>query len=232
MTKSVLTGIKPTGFPHLGNYVGAIRPALRRAEHLDDAFFFIADYHALNQVQDPLLFNEYSYVVAATWLACGLDPERICFYRQSDIPEVFELTTILAAFTPKGWMNKSHAYKALVADNTEAGRDPDADVNMGLFTYPVLMAADILALGANLVPVGKDQVQHVEIARDIAIRVNNHCDEPVLVVPEYELEAAAEWIPGLDGRKMSKSYENIIPLFATEPEWRKLIMSIKTDSSG
>jgi tryptophanyl-tRNA synthetase len=232
MTKRVLTGIKPTGYPHLGNYVGAIRPALRRATDVDHAFFFIADYHALNQVQDPNLFNEYSYVVAATWLACGLDPSVCSFYRQSDIRETFELTTILSAFTPKGWMNKAHAYKAAVADNREAGRDDDVDVNMGLYTYPMLMAADILVFRSEIVPVGKDQVQHVEIARDIALRVNRDVGTDVLTLPDYELDSESESIPGLDGRKMSKSYDNTIPLFATEKEWKQEIYSIKTDSSG
>jgi tryptophanyl-tRNA synthetase len=232
MTNRVLTGIKPTGLPHLGNYVGAIRPALRRATDVDHAFFFIADYHALNQVQDPDLFNEYSYVIAATWLACGLDPTVCSFYRQSDIRETFELTTILSAFTPKGWMNKAHAYKAAVAANREAGRDDDVDVNMGLFTYPMLMAADILVFRAQIVPVGKDQVQHVEIARDIALRLNHDVGAEVLTVPDYEMSSDAEAIPGLDGRKMSKSYSNTIPLFATAKEWKQAIASIKTDSSG
>jgi tryptophanyl-tRNA synthetase len=232
MTKRVLTGIKPTGYPHLGNYVGAIRPALRGATDPDHAFFFIADYHALNQVQDPALFNEYSYVVAATWLACGLDPAVCSFYRQSDIRETFELTTVLSAFTPKGWMNKAHAYKAAVAENREAGRDDDVDVNMGLYTYPVLMAADILVFRSEVVPVGRDQVQHVEIARDIAMRFNHDVGADVLTLPDHELPSAAEAIPGLDGRKMSKSYENTIPLFATSKEWKQGIYSIKTDSSG
>jgi len=232
MPKRVLTGIKPTGYPHLGNYVGAIRPALRRATDVDHAFFFIADYHALNQVQDAQLFNEYSYVVAATWLACGLDPAVCSFYRQSDIRETFELTTILSAFTPKGWMNKAHAYKAALAANREAGRDDDVDINMGLFTYPMLMAADILVFRSEIVPVGKDQVQHVEIARDIALRLNNHVGADVLTLPDYELDSDAEAIPGLDGRKMSKSYDNTIPLFATKKEWKQGIYSIKTDSSG
>jgi tryptophanyl-tRNA synthetase len=232
MTKRVLTGIKPTGVPHLGNYVGAIRPALRRATDPEHAFFFIADYHALNQVQDPALFNEYSYVVAATWLACGLDPAVCSFYRQSDIRETFELTTILSAFTPKGWMNKAHAYKAAVDTNREAGESDDAGVNMGLFTYPMLMAADILVFRSEIVPVGKDQVQHVEIARDIALRLNRDVGTDVLTLPDYELPSDAEAIPGLDGRKMSKSYNNTIPLFATAKEWKKGISSIKTDSSG
>jgi tryptophanyl-tRNA synthetase len=232
MGEIVLTGIKPTGVPHLGNYVGAIRPALSRVDAADAAYFFIADYHALNQIQDPAEFNRLSYSLAATWLACGLDPDRCAFYRQSDVPETFELVTILSAFTPKGWMNKAHAYKAATAANEAGGADPDADVNMGLYTYPVLMAADILVFGAHIVPVGGDQVQHIEIARDIAIRFNHHTSSEALVVPEYRVEADAAAIPGLDGRKMSKSYDNVIPLFATPAQWKKLIMAIKTDSSG
>ncbi len=228
----VLTGIKPTGYPHLGNYVGAIRPALDRAARSTDSLFFIADYHALNQVQDARTFNHLGYAVAATWLACGLDPTSSRLYRQSDIPEVFELATILAAFSPKGWMNKAHAYKSAVADNAHAGRDHDTNVNMGLYTYPLLMAADILAFDATIVPVGRDQVQHVEIARDIALRVNSHYSEPVFVIPEYELRPDIGAIPGIDGRKMSKSYGNAIPLFAASGEWRSLVYRIKTDSSA
>jgi len=232
MTKRVLTGIKPTGVPHLGNYVGAIRPALRRATDPEHSYFFIADYHALNQVQDPDEFNEFSYVVAATWLACGLDPDASSFYRQSDIRETFELTTILSAFTPKGWMNKAHAYKAAVDANRGANEPEDAGVNMGLYTYPMLMAADILVFRSEIVPVGKDQVQHVEIARDIALRFNHTVGRDVLTLPDFEMPSDAEAIPGLDGRKMSKSYNNIIPLFATPKQWKQGIASIKTDSSG
>jgi tryptophanyl-tRNA synthetase len=232
MSERVLTGVKPTGFLHIGNYVGAIRPALEREAHSANSFFFIADYHALNQIQNAKEFNLLSYAVAASWLACGLDPSRSLFYRQSDVSEVFELTTILAAFTPKGWMNKAHAYKAAVAENIEADRDRDADINMGLYTYPLLMAADILIFDATLVPVGRDQVQHVEIARDIALRVNSHYGEDVFILPECEIQGDAEAIPGLDGRKMSKSYGNTIPLFASREEWRSRVYGIKTDSSG
>jgi tryptophanyl-tRNA synthetase len=232
MQDRVLTGIKPTGYPHLGNYVGAIRPALDRAARSANSLFFIADYHALNQVQDRGEFNHLGYAVAATWLACGLDPSSSRLYRQSDIPEVFELATILAAFSPKGWMNKAHAYKAAVADNITAGRDRDTNVNMGLYTYPLLMAADILVFDATIVPVGRDQVQHVEIARDIALRVNSHYGEPVFVIPEYELRPDVAAIPGIDGRKMSKSYDNSIPLFAPSGDWRSLVYRIKTDSSA
>jgi len=227
----VLTGIKPTGTIHLGNYVGAIRPSLNRAQASEESFFFIADYHALNQVQDPQMYKQWTYSVAASWLCSGLDPQKSHFYRQSDILEDFELTTILTALTPKGWMNKSHAYKASVDKNVEQGLDSDVEINMGLYTYPILMAADILIFDANLVPVGKDQIQHLEITRDIALRVNNIYGEDTLVIPEYEIEAATQSIPGTDARKMSKSYNNIIPLFASKKEWKKAIYSVVTDSS-
>jgi tryptophanyl-tRNA synthetase len=230
MAERVLTGIKPTGYPHVGNYVGAIRPALRRGERADEAFFFIADYHALNQIQDPRELNKLTYAVAATWIACGLDPDRFFFYRQSDVPEVFELAVILAAIAPKGWMNTAHAYKAAVSENERRGVDRDAHVNMGLYTYPLLMAADILVFGADVVPVGRDQAQHVEIAREVASRFNAHFGE-TFTLPRYELEEDAEAIPGLDGRKMSKAYSNTIPLFATHEEWRRAVYSIKTDST-
>lgn len=231
MSERVLTGIKPTGVPHLGNYVGAIKPALDRAVLAAESFFFIADLHALNQVQDPEEYNHLGYCVAASWLSSGLDPNRSYFYRQSDVPQVFELATMISAFTPKGWMNKGHAYKAAVSENQEAGRDADVGINMGLFTYPILMAADIFMFDADVVPVGVDQVQHVEIARDIAIRINQHYDTEVLAVPCHELSQDAESIPGLDGRKMSKSYGNIIPAFAGEKTWKQLVGKIVTDTS-
>ncbi|MCC7405092.1 MAG: tryptophan--tRNA ligase, partial [Bdellovibrionales bacterium] len=166
--KIVLTGVKPTGQPHIGNYLGAMRPALSLAGGAQtQSYFFIADYHSLTNVHDAKLLSEMIYEVAASWLACGLDPAKTVFYRQSDVPEIFELSWILACFSPKGLMNRAHAYKAKVAEAEEAGKnDPDALVNMGLFTYPVLMAADILIFGTHLVPVGEDQIQHVEIARD------------------------------------------------------------------
>lgn len=229
---AVLTGIKPTGHPHLGNYVGAIRPALDRATGSARSMFFIADYHALNQMDDPDLYTELCDSVAAAWLACGLDPGRSHFYCQSDIPEVFELATILAAVTPKGWMNKAHAYKAKVEANLEAGEEPDVGVNMGLYTYPILMAADILAFDTAVVPVGADQVQDVEITRDMAARLNAFCGEEVVRLPDYELQARGQAIPGTDGRKMSKSYGNVVPLFAEESEWREAIVGIVTDSTG
>jgi tryptophanyl-tRNA synthetase len=171
----VLTGIKPTGTPHLGNYVGAIRPAVKTlAEPGTEAFFFIADYHALTGLPRHDEFRTHSYEVAATWLAAGLDPKRCTFYRQSDVPEVFELSWIIACHCPKSMMNRAHAYKAAVQANEEAGvADLDAGVNMGLYSYPILMAADILAFDSEVVPVGRDQAQHVEYARDLAIRINH-----------------------------------------------------------
>lgn len=231
MSERVLTGIKPTGVPHVGNYVGAIRPALERAERSSESFFFIADLHALNQVQDPEEFNRLGYCVAATWLSSGLDPDKSHFYRQSDIPEVFELATMLAAFTPKGWMNKGHAYKTASAANSSAGRDLDASVNMGLFTYPILMAADILVFEADVIPVGLDQVQHVEIARDLALRINSQLGQEILKLPRYELTDEAEAIPGLDGRKMSKSYNNDVAAFADHMVWKRYIDRIATDAT-
>lgn len=227
----VLTGIKPTGIPHVGNYVGAIKPALTRATQATESFFFIADIHALNQIQNPQEFNRLGYCVAATWLSSGLDPSKSYFYRQSDVPEIFELAAMLAAFTPKGWMNKGHAYKAAASTNKEIGNDPDSGINMGLFTYPILMAADILAFDADVVPVGLDQVQHVEIARDIALRINTQLNTEVFKLPRYELSATAKSIPGLDGRKMSKSYDNYIPAFSDESVWKRYIDQIPTDSS-
>jgi tryptophanyl-tRNA synthetase len=229
--KTILTGVKPTGAPHIGNYIGAIRPALRLADEYERSYLFIADYHALNAVHDAEAIRQDSYEVAACWLALGLDPAKTVFYRQSDIPEIFELTTILSAVTPKGLMDRSHAYKAAVDKNREAGRDDDADVNMGLYTYPLLMAADILIAQADIVPVGKDQVQHVEFARDMAGYFNNTFKQ-VLKLPEHKLETGAHGavLPGIDGRKMSKSYHNHIPLFMDSKARRKLVMKIVTDS--
>ncbi len=227
--KVVLTGIKPTGTPHLGNYLGAIRPALRLAESFD-AYYFIANHHALNSVSDPAQLRRYTLEVAATWLALGLDPGKVILYRQSDLPETFELFAALTNVTPKGLMNRAHAYKAAVARNQEEGRDPDDDINMGLYDYPLLMAADILLMSADLVPVGRDQAQHLEITRDIAHAFNRIYGD-VLRVPELYLSEAPS-IAGLDGRKMSKSYGNTIPLFSVGPdELRKLIRRFKTDSA-
>ncbi|MDR2314577.1 MAG: tryptophan--tRNA ligase [Spirochaetaceae bacterium] len=224
-----LTGIKPTGDLHIGNYFGAIRPALELAEEYD-ARYFIADYHALNTMKDPRELNRCIREVAAGWLAAGLDPEKVIFYRQSSIPEVFELAAMLMAFTPKGLMNRAHAYKAAVQENGERGGDPDAGVNMGLFTYPVLMAADIILFDSDVVPVGQDQVQHIEMAQDIAQAVNANYKQPVLKTPRGAVRENAAVVPGLDGRKMSKSYNNTIPLFIPENQLRKLIMRIVTNS--
>jgi tryptophanyl-tRNA synthetase len=228
----VLTGIKPTGTVHIGNLLGAIRPALTLADAPDTlALYFIADYHALTSVHDRERLSQITYEVAATWLALGLDPTRVVLYRQSDVPEIFELSWILACMTAKGWMNKAHAYKAKVDQNRESGdADLDAGVSIGLYTYPVLMAADILAFGSDIVPVGKDQVQHVEIARDMAQRVN-HLYGDVLVLPKPLVKDDAAVIQGLDGRKMSKSYDNVIPIFAPQKQLKKLINRIVTDST-
>jgi tryptophanyl-tRNA synthetase len=231
VSKRVLTGIKPTGSPHVGNLLGAIRPALRLADEGLDAMYFIADYHALIDVKDPKKLSHMTRDVAATWLAMGLDPAKVIFYRQSDIPEILELAWIFNCFTSKGWMNKAHAYKAFVDRNREEGKDADEDINMGLYGYPVLMAADIVAFDIDLVPVGKDQVQHVEIARDIAQRINHEHKKEILRLPQAKLEENAAIVPGLDGRKMSKSYDNTIPLFATGKELKKTINRIVTDST-
>ncbi|MGK4001844.1 tryptophan--tRNA ligase [Sorangium sp. So ce1036] len=239
MARTVLTGIKPTGTPHLGNYVGAIKPALALAKAAASALYFVADYHALTIIHDARKLRDSVQEVAATWLALGLDPTKVAFYRQSDVPETFELAWILSCFTAKGLMNRAHAYKAAVARNLEsrggaAGVDDiddlDAGINLGLYSYPVLMAADILLFKTNVVPVGKDQAQHIEIARDIAQRFNAIYG-PILVLPEARIDADTAVIPGLDGRKMSKSYDNIIPLFSPPERLRKLIFKYKTDSS-
>jgi tryptophanyl-tRNA synthetase len=229
----VLTGITTTGTPHLGNYVGAIAPAIASSRDPGvSSFYFLADYHALIKCGDPARVQRSSLEIAATWLACGLDPEVCVFYRQSDIREITELTWILTCVTAKGLMNRAHAYKAAVAANeAEAGADPDRGVTMGLFCYPILMAADILMFRANKVPVGKDQLQHLEMARDIAQRFN-HLYEELFVVPEAVVDESRALLSGLDGRKMSKSYDNTIPLFAPEQTLRKLIMRIKTNSQA
>ncbi len=226
-----LTGITTTGTPHLGNYVGAIRPAIAASRRQDvQSFYFLADYHALVKNQDPELVRQSSLEIAATWLALGLDANRSTFYRQSDIPEIPELTWILTTVTAKGLMNRSHAYKAAVQANEEAGdADPDKGITMGLFSYPILMAADILMFKAHRVPVGKDQKQHVEMARDIAQRFNHIYGEQ-FVIPEADIGADTATLTGLDGRKMSKSYGNTIPLFVPAAQLRKLIMKIKTNS--
>jgi tryptophanyl-tRNA synthetase len=233
MNKKIsLTGIKPTGIPHLGNYFGAIKPALKLAETYE-ARYFIADYHALNTMRNPQELRDLTYEVAACWLASGLDPQKTLFYRQSDVPQIHELNTILTAFTPKGLMNRSHAYKSVVDANKENGiedYDIDHNVNMGLFTYPILMSADILIFDSDFVPVGKDQKQHVEIAADLAQKLNSNYKKQLFTLPEGVYDGANETITGLDGRKMSKSYDNTIPLFAPEKQLRKIIMKIITNS--
>lgn len=231
-SKTILTGVKPTGMPHLGNYLGAILPAIQQASTGDagKSFLFIADYHALNAVYDATALRHDTYEVAACWLALGLNPAHTVLYRQSDISEIFELTTALTAVTPKGLMDRSHAYKASVDKNKADGNDVDLGVNMGLYTYPILMAADILAMKADIVPVGHDQTQHIEFARDIAGYFNNTFKKPVLKLPEGMIQKQELTIVGLDGRKMSKSYGNHIPLFMEAGARQKLIMKIVTDS--
>lgn len=229
MRKISLTGIKPSGTPHIGNYLGMIHPALELAKTYQ-ALYFIADYHALTTVRDGDELRHLTYEVAATWLALGLDPEDVIFFRQSDIPELFELTWILGCFTPKGLLNRAHAYKAAVDENLSAGRDPDAGVNTGLFTYPVLMAADILLYGSHVVPVGQDQKQHLEMTRDIAMAFNHNYNQEIFVIPEAVIHEEVKTIPGIDGRKMSKSYHNEIPIFAPAKQLRARVMSIVTDS--
>lgn len=229
--KIALTGIKPTGILHIGNYFGAIKPALALAERYD-ARYFIADYHALNTIKNPAELRTNILEIAAGWLAAGLDPARVIFYRQSSVPETFELATILAAFAAKGLLNRAHAYKAVAQENLDKGADPDAGVNMGLFTYPVLMAADILLFDSDVVPVGRDQTQHIEMAQDIAQALNFNYKKELLKIPQAAVEDEVAVVPGLDGRKMSKSYGNTIPLFAPEKELRRLIMRIVTNSQG
>jgi tryptophanyl-tRNA synthetase len=232
MQTRVLTGITTTGTPHLGNYVGAIRPAVAASRRADvDAFFFLADYHALIKSDDAARIERSRLEIAASWLAAGLDPARVTFYRQSDIPEIPELTWFLTCVTAKGLLNRAHAYKAAVDKNTETGEDADAGITAGLYMYPVLMAADILAFNANKVPVGRDQIQHIEMARDLGQRFNHLHGREFFVLPEALIEEQVATLPGLDGRKMSKSYDNTIPLFAGGGKaLREAIMRIVTDS--
>lgn len=228
-TQRVLTGITTTGTPHLGNYVGAIRPAIVASENDDtESFYFLADFHALIKCQDAGMVHQSSREIAATWLALGLNTDKAVFYRQSDVPEIPELCWILNCMAAKGLMNRAHAYKAAVAANEEAGEDPDYAVTMGLYSYPVLMAADILMFNSQKVPVGKDQIQHVEMARDIAGRFNHRYGEH-FVLPEAVVDDNVAVLQGLDGRKMSKSYGNTIPLFLPEKKLRKHINKIKTN---
>lgn len=233
-TTRVLTGITTTGTPHLGNYVGAIRPAIQASLVPGaDSFFFLADYHALIKCDDPARIERSRLEIAATWLAAGLDTRRVTFYRQSDIPEIPELTWLLTCVTAKGLMNRAHAYKASVDANVAAGEDPDTAVTMGLYSYPILMAADILMFNAHRVPVGRDQVQHIEMARDVAQRFNHLFGQgrEFFVLPEAVVDEAVATLPGLDGRKMSKSYDNTIPLFEGGAKGLKdAIARIVTDS--
>ena len=228
--RTVLTGITTTGTPHLGNYVGAIKPAIQ-ASHVDgvQSCYFLADYHALIKCRDPGVVHRSTLEIAATWLALGLDTDKAVFYRQSDIPEISELTWLLTCVTAKGLMNRAHAYKAAVQENVVKGEDPDFAVAMGLFSYPILMAADILMFNAHDVPVGRDQVQHIEMARDIAQRFNHHFGDH-FVLPEAVVDDNVALLPGQDGRKMSKSYNNTIPLWLPEKRLRKSIMKIVTNS--
>jgi len=234
----VLTGITTTGIPHLGNYAGAIRPSIQASRLADvDAFFFLADYHALVKCDDPARIARSRLELAATWLAAGLDPERVTFYRQSDIPEIPELCWMLGCVTSKGLMNRAHAYKAVVDANQSKNVDLDDGISMGLFSYPVLMAADILMFNAHRVPVGRDQVQHLEITRDIAQRFNHlygaGLGQALFVLPEAQVDEDVALLPGLDGRKMSKSYDNTIPLFdGGAAATRASILNIVTDSRG
>jgi len=229
--ETILTGITTTGTPHLGNYVGAILPAIA-ASRRDDVktYYFLADFHSLVKCQDAERVQRSTLEVAATWLAAGLDTGQSIFYRQSDIPEITELTWILTCMTAKGLMNRAHAYKAAVDENVQSQEtDPDKGITMGLFCYPILMAADILMFNANKVPVGKDQIQHLEMTRDIAARFNYHYSEH-FALPEAVVDETAAVLLGLDGRKMSKSYNNTIPLFTPPDPLRKLILKIKTNS--
>jgi tryptophanyl-tRNA synthetase len=228
----VLTGITTTGTPHLGNYVGAIRPTVKASRDTrTDGFYFLADYHALIKCDEPARIQRSTLEIAASWIASGLDPEKVTFYRQSDIPEIPELTWLLTCVTGKGVLNRAHAYKAAVDKNNVAGHDPDSDVSAGLFMYPVLMGADILMFKAHKVPVGRDQIQHIEMARDMAASFN-HLYGDHFVLPEAVIEESVALLPGLDGRKMSKSYDNTIPLFAPANQMRKQIAGIVTDSKA
>ena len=231
-TQRVLTGITTSGTPHLGNYVGSIRPAVRASLTPGvESFYFLADYHALIKIDDPARIQRSTLEIAASWLAAGLNPEHVTFYRQSDVPEIPELTWFLTCVTGKGVLNRAHAYKASVDKNQAAGVDADADVTAGLFMYPVLMGADILMFNAHKVPVGRDQIQHIEMARDMAHSFNHRYGEH-FVPPQAEIEESVATLPGLDGRKMSKSYDNTIPLFVPREQLKKLINGIVTDSKA
>ena len=227
----ILTGITTSGIPHLGNLSGAVLPAINASNNEDtSSFLFLADYHSLIKNLDPSLTHESSFEIAACWLACGLNSEKVTFYRQSDIPHIFELTWILSCLSAKGLLNRAHAYKAAMAENELVGsKDLDKGITMGLFNYPVLMAADILMFNANIVPVGQDQKQHIEMTRDIAARFNHHYGE-IFTIPEALIDDEKGVLPGLDGQKMSKSYKNVIPVFTDTDSLRKAVMKIKTNS--
>ena len=227
----VLTGITTTGVPHLGNLVGAILPAIKASKEKNTtSFLFLADYHSLIKNSDSEIRHQSSFDIAACWLACGLDPKKAIFYRQSDIPYIFELAWILSCLSSKGLLNRAHAYKAATSDNeTKQFKDIDKGINMGLFNYPILMAADILMFKADYVPVGQDQKQHIEMTRDIALKFNHYYGE-ILALPEAIIDENTGVLPGIDGRKMSKSYDNVIPLFAEQEELQKIVMKIKTNS--
>ena len=227
----VLTGITTSGTPHIGNYVGAILPAIKLSKQENtDAFYFLANYHSIIKKQDAKLVENSTKEIAATWLAAGLDITKAKFYRQSDIPEIPELTWILTCLTAKGLMNRAHAYKDAVSSN-KGEKDLDKGITMGLFSYPILMAGDILMFNANKVPVGQDQIQHIEITRDLANKFN-YTYKKLFNIPKAVIEKDSAVLKGLDGRKMSKSYNNTIPLFESEKKLRKAIMKIKTDSTG
>ncbi len=230
--KIILTGIKPTGLPHLGNYIGAIEPALKLSDDPSvDSYLFVADYHSLTTIHSAPVLNKMIYQVSSAWLACGLDPKKTIIYRQSDIPELFELSWILSCVTPKGLMNRGHSYKALVQANRQAKREnEEVGINMGVYNYPVLMSADILLFSADEVPVSEDQAQHLEITRDIAGKFNHLFKTNLLKLPKTLIKT--KLLPGLDGEKMSKSKGNHIPLFGSSKELHKAIMKIKTDSSS
>ncbi len=229
MKERVLTGITTTGTPHLGNYVGAIRPAIAASKASEqDSYLFLADLHALIKCHEPDKIQQSTTEIAATWLALGLDTDRSVFYRQSDVPEISELCWVLNCMAAKGLMNRAHAYKDAVNKNLEDNQDPDFGVTMGLYGYPVLMAADILLFSAQRVPVGKDQIQHIEMARDIAQRFNHHFGE-VFTLPQAVVDEDVAVLQGLDGRKMSKSYDNTIPLFLPPKKLQKAINKVKTN---
>jgi tryptophanyl-tRNA synthetase len=226
MKKRILTGITTTGTPHIGNYLGAIKPALELAKEYDESFYFLADYHAIIKNSKSTEVTDSVKNVALAWLASGLNPNKSFFYRQSDVPEILELSWVLSCVTAKGLMNRSHAYKAATTLNKD---DEDKGITMGLFSYPILMAADILMFNATHVPVGADQIQHIEMTRDIAGRFN-HLYKKTFILPEAIIQSTNEIVPGIDGQKMSKSYGNIIPLLSTEKQLKKSIARIVTNS--